>query len=137
MILVDANVVFYATGGQHLYKDASSRILRDAASGVLQANVDVEVFQEVLHAYTLRGERARGLSTFDDLLLIFPAPIAIAREDIIGARILMERYVRLSARDCIHAAVVLSHDLEAIISADRAFDQLSEITRLDPLELYP
>jgi hypothetical protein len=30
----------------------------------------------------------------------------------------------------------LNHDLEAIISADRAFDQLSEIKRLDPLELY-
>ncbi len=136
-MLVDANVVFYATGGPHPYKGASSQILTDAARGVLEANVDVEVFQEVLHAYSLRGERKRGLATFDDLLLTFPAPIPIAREDIIGARYLMERYVRVSARDCIHAAVVLNHGLEAIVSADRAFDEISEIKRLDPLELYP
>jgi len=136
-MLVDANVVFYATGGPHPYRGASSQILQDAAHGTLDANVDVEVFQEVLHAYSLRGERKRGLSTFDDLLLTFPAPIPIEKEDIIGARVLMERYVRLSARDCIHAAVVLNHGLEAIISADRAFDEITEIKRLDPLELYP
>ena len=136
-MLVDANVVFYATGGPHPYRGASSQILQDAARGTLDANVDVEVFQEVLHAYSLRGERRRGLSTFDDLLLTFPAPLPIGREDIIGARVLMERYLRLSARDCIHAAVVLNHGLEAIISADRAFDEITEIKRLDPLELYP
>jgi len=136
-MLVDANVVFYATGVPHPYKAASSRILEDAARGILDANVDVEVFQEVLHAYSLRGERKRGLSTFDDLLLTFPVPIAVEREDVIGARVLMERYLRLSARDCIHAAVALNHGLEAIISADRAFDEITEIKRLDPLELYP
>jgi predicted nucleic acid-binding protein len=136
-MLVDANVVFYATGGPHPYKAASSQIFQDAARGTLDANVDVEVFQEVLHAYSLRGERKRGLSTFDDLLLTFPAPIPIGREDIIGARVLMERYLRLSARDAIHAAVVLNHGLEAIISADRAFDAITEIKRLDPLELHP
>jgi predicted nucleic acid-binding protein len=135
-MLVDANVVFCATGGSHPYKAASSRILLDAARGILDANVDVEVFQEVLHAYSLRGERKRGLSTFDDLLLTFPAPIPVERDDIIGARVLMERHDRLSARDCIHAAVVLNHGLEAIVSADRAFDEITEIKRLDPLELY-
>lgn len=136
-MLVDANVIFYATGRPHPYKKPCLQILLDAARGSLEANVDVEVFQEVLHAYSLRGERERGLSTFDDLLLTFPAPIPIQREEIIGARMLMEHYAGLSARDCIHAAVVLNHGLEGIVSADRAFDQLSEITRLDPLELYP
>jgi predicted nucleic acid-binding protein len=135
-MLVDANIVFYATGRPHPYKRPCLQILVDAARGVLQANVDVEVFQEVLHAYSLRGERKRGLSTFDDLLLTFPAPISIEREDIIGARTLLEHYTGLSARDAIHAAVVLNHGLEAIISADRAFDEITEIKRLDPLELY-
>jgi predicted nucleic acid-binding protein len=136
-MLIDANVVFYATGGPHAYKRPCLQILLDAARGELEANVDVEVFQEVLHAYSLRGERKRGLSTFDDLLVTFPTPIPIEREDILGARMLMERHAGLSARDAIHAAVVLNHGLEAIISADRAFDQILEIKRLDPLELYP
>ena len=50
---------------------------------------------------------------------------------------MLEAYPQLEPRDAIHAAVVLNHGLEAIISADRAFDEITEIKRLDPLELHP
>jgi hypothetical protein len=37
---------------------------------------------------------------------------------------------------CAHATAVVRTGLEAIISRPR-FDEISEIKRLDPLELYP
>ena len=84
-----------------------------------------------------RRQMADGLRAFDRMLKAFPEPFPVERADSTLARSLLERHPRLSPRDCIHAAVVLNHGLEAIISADCAFDQITEIKRLDPLELYP
>lgn len=40
----------------------------------------------------------------------------------------------LSARDLVHLAVMRRIDCDRLVSADRAFDAVQEITRLDPLE---
>ena len=84
-----------------------------------------------------REQLRDGLRAFDQMMQIFPEAFPIERKDSLLARSLLQRHPALSPRDAIHAATVLNHDLEAIVSADRAFDQVSEIKRLDPLELYP
>jgi predicted nucleic acid-binding protein len=127
----------YSFGKEHPYRQVSTQVLEDVASEELDANIDTEALQEILYVYSQRGERVRGLRVFDALLRVFPAPLPIAREETVIARTLMGGYSWLHSRDAIHAAVVLNHGLEAIISADRAFDEISEIKRLDPLELYP
>lgn len=137
MILIDTNVLMYSFGKDHPYRQASTQVLEDVASEELNANIDTEALQEILYVYSQRGERKWGLRVFDALLRVFPAPLPIAREETVIARTLMGGYASLHSRDAVHAAVVLNHGLEAIISADRAFDEISEIKRLDPLELYP
>jgi predicted nucleic acid-binding protein len=136
--LIDTNVVIYAAGRPHRYKAACADILREAAKSELQDYaIDVELLQEVLHFYHSRQHLHLGLQIFDELMQTFPAPLAVTPHEVAVARDILARYPVLSARDCIHAAVVLNQGLEAIISADRAFDQILEIKRLDPLELYP
>jgi len=136
--LIDTNVVIYAAGRPHRYKAACADILREAARSELpDYAIDVELLQEVLHFYHSRQHLHLGLEIFDGLMQTFPAPLAVAPRDVAVARDILARYPALSARDCIHAAVVLNHGLEAIISADRAFDAITEIKRLDPLELHP
>jgi hypothetical protein len=136
--LIDTNVVIYAAGRPHRYKPACADILREAARSELpDYAIDVELLQEVLHFYHSRQHLHLGLQIFDELMQTFPAPLAVTPRDVAVARDILARYPVLSARDAIHAAVVLSHGLEAIISADRAFDAITEIKRLDPLELYP
>jgi len=137
LILIDTNVLMYSFGKDDPYRRASTQVLEAVANEELDANIDTEALQEILYFYSRRGERDWGLRVFDALLRVFAAPLPIAREDAVVARTLMGGYSRLHARDAIHAAVVLNHGLEAIISADRAFDEISEIKRLDPLELYP
>jgi predicted nucleic acid-binding protein len=137
LILIDANILIYSFGREHPYRQASVRILEDVARQGLDGNIDTEALQEILYVYSQRGERARGLHAFDALLRVFPNPLPIAREDLVAARTLMGSYPWLHSRDAIHAAVVVNHGLEAIISADRAFDEITEIKRLDPLELHP
>lgn len=129
MLLVDTNVPIYAAGTAHALKEASQRILTEVATGAIRANVDAEVLQEVLYVYGARNQRKKGFDTVDDLLVIFPNPIPIGREEIEEARDLMRQYNFLVARDAIHAAVVRVHRLDGIISADRAFDRVAGVKR--------
>lgn len=51
MILVDTNVLMYAAGADSRHKEASARFLERVGSGEVDAVIDAEVLQEVLHRY--------------------------------------------------------------------------------------
>ena len=136
MKLIDANVLVYARGAPHPYRDACRNLLAEVEAGREEANVDTEVLQEIVHVYWYRKRLERGLDYLDRLLVLFPTPFPVTLETITTARDILADHRLLQPRDAIHAAVVLNQNLEAIISADRAFDEISEIKRLDPLELY-
>jgi predicted nucleic acid-binding protein len=87
--------------------------------------------QEILHVYDGRRERKKGFDTVDDLLVLFPNPIPIGREEVETARDLMRAYSFLGARDAIHAAVVQTYDLEGIVTADKVFDRIRGVKRFD------
>jgi len=127
--LIDTNVIVYAVGQAHPLKESSSRILSSIARGTLEANLDVETLQEILHLYSSRGERRKGFAAIDNLLLLFPNPIPVRREEVEKAKDLMAQHPFLGARDAIHAAVVLTQDLEGIITADRVFGRIKGVKR--------
>lgn len=129
MRLIDTNVVVYAGGKDHPLKDSARRILSDIAGGALQANLDAETLQEILHLYSSRGERRKGFETLRDILVLFPNPIPVGREEVEKACDFMRQYFFLGARDAIHAAVVMLHGLEGIITADKAFDRVKSVKR--------
>ena len=131
MRLIDANVVIYAAGKAHPLQEEARKVLDRVAEGTLHANIDTEVLQEILHIYDARRERAKGFETVDDLLVLFPNPIPIGREEIETARDLMRAFSFLGARDGIHAAVVRTHDLEGIVTADKVFDRIKSLKRFD------
>lgn len=131
MRLIDANVVIYAAGKGHPLQEEARKVLDRIAEGTLHANTDAEVLQEILHVYDGRRERRKGFDTVDDLLVLFPNPIPIGREEVETARDLMRAYSFLGARDAIHAAVVQTHDLEGIVTADRVFDRIKGVKRFD------
>lgn len=137
MKLIDTNIFVYARGTPHPYRGACRRVLAEIQAGRLEANVDTEALQEVMHVYWYRKRLERGLEYLDRLFAIFPSPFPVTGTTISKAREVLAACTGLDPRDAIHAAIVLNHSLEAIISADRAFDEVSEIKRLDPLELYP
>ena len=131
MRLIDTNVVVYAAGKAHPLQEEARKVLDRVAEGTLHANIDAEVFQEILHVYSARRERTNGFDTVDDLLVLFPNPIPIGREEIEAARDLTRAYSFLGARDAIHAAVVQTHELEGIITADKVFDRIKGLKRFD------
>lgn len=61
MKLLDTNIVVYAIGRTHRYKQPCVRLLQEVADGVSDFNVDTELLQEILYLYTARGEGRVGL----------------------------------------------------------------------------
>jgi predicted nucleic acid-binding protein len=53
------------------------------------------------------------------------------------ARGLLDEHGRIMARDALHAAVVLEHELEGICSFDRDFDGIEGVRRYEPAEVGP
>ena len=48
------------------------------------------------------------------------------------ARILLDEYPQLMARDAVHAAVVEIYKLQSICSFDRDFDRVRGLRRIEP-----
>ena len=132
-VFVDSNIVMYAVGREHPYRRPCQEVLRQIAEGEVQAVVDCEVHQEILHRYlSLRlPEKAHQISLRLEVLIPHTLPIML--EDIVRARQLVGRYPDLPARDLLHVAVMLNHGITRILSADAHFDRVEEVERIDPL----
>ncbi len=135
MKLIDTSVFVYAQGRPHPYRESCLALVSKLTDLPSDYAIDVELLQEVLHVYSVRGERPVALSTFDRLLTLFPYPIVIQREEMVVARGLLERHQGLSSRDAIHAAVVFTQGFEGIITTDRVFGQIPELVAYDPRDL--
>lgn len=135
MILVDSNVLMYAAGTAHPNKKASLALLQRIAEAKVEAVLDAEVLQEVLHRYRAIGRWETGRELYDRIRRIFPAVIPVTAGILDVARRLLDEHPRLMARDALHAAVCGEAGLEAICSYDRDFDQLPEVKRLEPSDV--
>ena len=132
MILVDANVLMYAAGAEHPYKAPSLALLKDVAMGEVEAAIDAEVLQEVLHRYRAINRWTEGRYVFDSARRIFTTILPITVGVVDYARFLLDDCTGISARDALHAAVVTTKGLEALCSYDRGFDQIKAIRRIEP-----
>ena len=137
MKLVDANVVIYALGVPHPYREPCRRILKALDEEGHDYLMDTEVLQEVLHVFDRRGGRPKGIQLVTDLLAALREVIPIGAAEIATAARLLHEYPRLLTRGAIHVAVVQLHGLEGIVSADRGFDQVPGLRRYDPLAMFP
>ncbi len=133
---LDANVPIYAAGRDHPYREPCARILRMVAAHPRSFIADVEILQELMHRYIGSRQWPRGrevLQRFAEVMSGRVEPFYV--EDVQLAAELADRYPGISARDYIHVAVMRRLRIERIISADRDFDRLPDITRLDPANL--
>lgn len=132
-VFVDTNVPMYAGGVPHPLRDGARRVVLAAADGQLDAVTDAEVLQEILYRYLHTNEREKGFTIFDGFYRIMLGRVLpVEAVDAWAARDLAERYPRLSARDLVHLAVILRHQIDVIVSADTGFDDVPGLHRVDP-----
>lgn len=132
MILVDTNIIMYAAGAAHPHKRPSVRLLERIASGAVEATIDAETLQEILHRYRAIGRWAEGRAVYDLARQIFPAVIPVTAAVLDRARLLLDGNARIMARDALHAAVVLEEGLDGIFTYDRDFDRVPGVRRETP-----
>ena len=132
MMLIDSNVFMYAAGSEHPHKEPSRRFLEQVAQGDVEAVIDAEVLQEILHRYRSIRRWPEGGRVYDLARQIVPLVLPITAEILDGARALLERHPGISARDALHAAVVRHHGLGTICSFDRDFEEIDGLARTEP-----
>jgi len=132
VILVDSNVFMYAAGAEHAAKQPSARFLEAVAGGQIEACVDAEVLQEILHRYWAIKRPTDGNHVYDLTRQIVSTVLPITAGITDAARDLLAKDPSLSARDALHAAVVLQNHLEIICSYDDDFDRIEGLSRRTP-----
>ena len=132
MILIDANIFMYAAGALHPNKQPSVRLLARIARGEVDAAVDAETLQEILHRYRAINRWKDGRLVYDLARQLFPSVIPVTADVLDHARRLLDTDANLMARDALHAAVLITEKLEAICSYDGDFDRIADIRRVEP-----
>jgi uncharacterized protein len=129
---LDTNIFLYAAGGEHPRRAACVRILQKVANGTLEATVNSEVLQEILHVLSRRGKTDEATRLVGYVAALFPDMLPVGREDVLEACKLIRRDAKISVRDAIHAATMMRNGLKRIVSIDLDFDRIPGIRRIEP-----
>jgi len=131
MFLVDANVIVYSAVHDSPYCAPCLEVLAAIGRGDADGRVSTSVLEEVWHLELagrlpgLDGLAARAYVTFGPLL-----PVT----DEAFRRALGLDAPSLGANDRLHVATCITHGIELVVSADRGFDSVQEVRRIDPLD---
>ena len=130
-VFIDSNIPMYVAGAAHPNRDPARRFLERVRSGDVEGCTSTEVLQEILYRYSAIGRRDLGAEVYDLFVQLCPVVFDVTLADTDGARNLLLDYPALSARDCIHAAVMRNHDVEVIATFDTSFDRVMGIRRAE------
>jgi len=130
--LFDTNVFVYALGGPSPYRESCRGIVEHAAAGRLDGEASADLVQELLHQRVRQtGDRAAAVETARRVQVLCRLH-DVRESDVNLALWLFETHRCLTARDATFAAVALNRGVDAILSADRDFDELPGLERVDP-----
>lgn len=128
---IDSNVFFYAKILDREYGVACAEILDRISKGKLEAATSTLVIIELANAL-----RKYGLSdeVKDVVDAVFSLDIHVFDVDSLGVRNAVGIFdeFRIGTYDCVHLAIMKDAGIADVISADRDFDKVNWIKRLDP-----
>lgn len=132
--LCDTNVLVYALGAPHSYRAPCRAIVEGQGQGELAGEVTPVVIAEFAHQRLRQtGDRAEASLRARQVGAAFPITPVEASD----AALALDLYVRhdgLDAFDALLAAVGLNRGVDAVVSADRAFDAVEGVERIDPAD---
>jgi len=95
----------------------------------VDACTSTEVLQEILYRYASLGRLDLAREVYDLFVDVCPVVLGATLADTDGARDLVCGDIGPSARDAVHAAVMLNNDVEWIATFDAGFDEIPGIRR--------
>lgn len=132
--LFDTNVFVYATGREHPLREPCRQILARSARGELRGELSADLLQELaFQRHRQTGDRAAACLDARRVAQSYVVhPLQVA--DVLRGLDLFERSDQLVGRDTSFAAVALGRGIDVILSADRGFDEVPGLTRVDPAD---
>ena len=130
-VFIDSNIPMYVAGGEHPNREPARRFLDRVRRGKVEACSSTEVLQEILYRYTSLGRLDLAREVYDLFVEICPVVLDVTLADTDRARDILCATPHISARDAVHAAVMLNHDVERIATYDAGFDRVPGLRRLD------
>jgi predicted nucleic acid-binding protein len=126
----DANILIY-TRLPGEYRDACLEILAAIAAGEVDGASSTAAIEEVWH-FEL-SERTGPLPGLTADAYEALRPVLAVTDEILG-RALALTEAQIGANDRVHVATCLENGIDTIVSADRAFDSVEQLRRVDPLD---
>jgi predicted nucleic acid-binding protein len=133
-VLLDTNVFAYAMGGPSPYREPCQGIIELLATGAIEGEVSTDLVQEFLHLRFRRTRDRHAAAEAARHIAMLVALHDVTASELTRALALFQRHEHLGARDAIFAAIALNRRLDAILTADRGFDGIPGLTRVDPLD---
>jgi uncharacterized protein len=130
MVFVDSNIPMYVAGRDHALRDPARRFLARAQAGEVDICTSTEVLQEILYRYSALKRLDLAASVYDLFVQLCPTVLPVTLADTDRAKSLLVGAPGTSARDAVHAAVMLNHDVVEIATFDEAFDRIDGVSRL-------
>jgi hypothetical protein len=127
---VDTNVLVYRLTESE-YREPCARILDAIVDERAEGVTSTAVLEELWHL-ELRGVLS-GLSGATQEAFVFLAPLLAVTHDVFREALELPAS-SLGANDRLHAATCRTNGIDAIVSADAAFDELGVPRRIDPLD---
>ena len=127
---MDSNIPMYVAGREHENRAPARSFLDRVRDRKVEAVTSTEVLQEILYRYSSLGRLDLASEVYDLVVEICPLVLDVTLADTDRARELLCSTAGISARNAVHAAVMLSHDIEWIATFDVGFDRVKGVRRL-------
>jgi len=134
---LDANILMYAAGAEHPLREPCRQALRRAVASRTPLVTDAEVLQEILHRYFAIRRPDAAAAVYRSAVDLCDEVMPIAEKDTARALELLRSYAELTPRDAIHVATMESAGVQRLLSADRDFDVVTSVQRVDPTAFAP
>jgi predicted nucleic acid-binding protein len=133
-LLFDTNVFVYAMGRPHPLREPCVALLDALVQGELHGEVSAELLQEFCHQRRRQtGDRARAAADARDLADVVTVH-DVGRADALMGLDVYAANAALDPIDALFAATALRRGIDTIVTADRAFDDVAGLRRIDPLD---
>lgn len=130
IVFLDSNIPMYVAGREHANREPARRLLERVRKGGIEACSSTEVLQEILYRYSALGRLDLAREVYDLFVDICPVIHSVTLADTDRARDLLCNGPGISARDAVHAAVMLNHEVEWIATFDTGFDRVPGVRRM-------
>lgn len=139
MIYIDTNIFIYAIEDHRVYGKKCGKIIFDIQDGKISACASVQVLVEIINVLVamnkeLKKQKREALDIKRNIELVISLPITWFDLDFLTIKKASEYQYGINGADYTHAASMEINSVREIISADKDFDKIDFINRIDPLE---